>query len=81
MLKFNVREILDRHQIEHIINNADMTTAKGQSADIVITTPDLLHAIEGAKGFRKILILENLVSKTELESKLIPACQELLQSS
>lgn len=78
MLKYNVREILDKHKIEAELTNADMTTAKGQEADIVIIAPDLLHAIEGAKNLKKIVVLDNIVSKRELEEKLVPVCYEML---
>jgi len=78
MLKYNAREVLERHGIQARITNADMTAAKGQAADIVIITPDLSHAIAGSRSFKRVIVLENMVSKKELEEKLVPACLEVL---
>lgn len=78
MLKTNAREVLEKNGISARIFNSDMTTAKGNEADIVITTPDIYGSIKGIKA-KKIVLLDNMVSKKELEQKLIPACKELLE--
>ncbi len=78
MLKANARELLDRHKISAKITNSDMTTAKANETDIVITTPDIYGSIKGIKA-KKIILLDNMVSKKELEEKLVPACKELLE--
>jgi PTS system ascorbate-specific IIB component len=78
MLKFNAREVLEKNGIQADFSNADMTTVKGVEADVVLTTPDLVHALEGAKQFRRIVVLENMVSKKETEEKLVPACREVM---
>jgi len=80
MLKTNVRELMDKYSIRVKISNSDMTTAKGNEADIVITTPDIESSIRGIKA-KKIILLDNMVSKKELEEKLIPACKELLENN
>lgn len=80
MLKTNVRELMDKYGIQAKISNSDMTTAKGNEADIVITTPDIESSIRGIKA-KKIILLDNMVSKKELEEKLIPACKELLENN
>ncbi|MDK2824725.1 MAG: ascorbate system component [Clostridia bacterium] len=78
MLKANVRELLDKYKISAKITNTDMTTARANEADIVITTPDIYKSIKGIKT-KKIVLLNNMVSMKELEEKLIPACKELLE--
>lgn len=78
MLKFNVRTVLEQHGIATEITNVDMTTAKGAEGDIVLVTPDILHAVSGGR-FRWVVVLQNIVSKKELEEKLLPICRELLQ--
>lgn len=77
MLKANVYKILSKYNIDAEIKNADMTTAKGNEADIIITTPDIYENIKGIKT-KKLLLLDNIVSKKGLEEKLIPICNELL---
>jgi|LSQX01.2.fsa_nt_gb PTS system ascorbate-specific IIB component len=77
MLKTNVSKILSKHNIDAEIKNSDVTTAKGNEADIIITTPDLYENIKGIKA-KKIVLLDNIVSKKGVEEKVIPICNELL---
>jgi len=80
MLRANIIDILKKYGIkcnggDCIIITADPLTAKGQTADIVITQETFLPSIKDIKA--KIILLKNLVSKKELEEKLIPVLKEL----
>ena len=77
MVKMNADEILRKNGIKAKLINADVTSSKGNASDIVITTEDIYKLIKDIKT-EEVIILDNMVSMKELESKLVPACEKLL---
>jgi galactitol-specific phosphotransferase system IIB component len=53
-----------------------MSGASGCRVDILITTEDVYKQIKNVNT-KEVVILKNMVSKKELEEKLIPVCQKL----
>jgi len=77
MVKMNADDILRSHNIKTILVNSDITSAKGNSSDILITTEDIYKLIKDIKT-EEVIILDNMVSMKELEEKLLPACERVL---
>jgi PTS system ascorbate-specific IIB component len=77
MMKSNAEEVLANHGIRARLNTADVTSAKSNSVDILITTKDIYKLIKDLKA-EEVVILDNMVSVKELEEKLLPACMRLV---
>lgn len=78
MMKSNADEVLEKHGIRARVTTADITSAKGNTPDVLVTTRDIFKVIKDIKA-GEIVILDNMVSTKELEEKLIPACQKALE--
>jgi len=78
MLKMNANNILKNHGYKANIENTDMIGASGYTVDILITTNDVYKQIKKINA-KEVIILDNMVSKKELEEKLIPVCEKLSQ--
>ena len=78
MVKMNAEDILNKHNIKAKLINSDITSAKGNPADILITTKDIYTLIKDI-DIGEIIILDNMVSVKELEEKLIKACNKVLE--
>lgn len=78
MVKMNSEEVLSSHGIRAKIINSDITSAKGNAADVLITTEDIYKLIRDIP-IAEVVILENMVSIKELESKLVPACKRAME--
>lgn len=76
MLKINANNILKKHGYKAKIENTNMTGASGFKVDILITTEDVYKQIKKIDT-KEVIILKNMVSKKELEEKLIPICEKL----
>jgi len=78
MLKLNIERLLATLGIEGSVEVADMIAGKGMTADIMVTTPDILNALGDTKRqFGRVVTLSNLVSKRVLEEELGPVLTEL----
>lgn len=78
MLKMNANTILKKHGYKANVDNTDMVGASGFNVDILITTNDVYKQIKKINT-KEVVILENMVSKKELEEKLIPIFEKLSQ--
>lgn len=76
MLKINADKILKKHGYKAKIENTNMTGATGFKIDILITTQDVYNQIKKIDA-KEVIILENMVSKKELEEKLIPIFEKI----
>ena len=74
MLKMNADKVVKNHGFKAKIENTNMTGAMGYKPDILITTADIYGQIKGIKA-KEVVILTNMVSKKELEEKLVPALE------
>lgn len=81
MLRINVEKLLKELGLKGTVEVADMVAGKGMTGDIVVTTPDI-HKVLGdtSKQFKRTVLLSNLVSKSELRSKLEPILAELAET-
>ena len=77
MVKMNAEEILSKHNLKGKIINSDITSAKGNFADVLVTTEDIYKLIRDIP-ISEVVLLDNMVSTKELESKLVPACNRVL---
>jgi len=78
MLRINVENLLKAHGYKGKVTVGDMIGIKALSGDILLTTPDILKAVGDVGGnYRRVVLLKNLVSKRELEEKLLPVLEEL----
>ncbi|MBE6083381.1 PTS sugar transporter subunit IIB [Sporanaerobacter sp. PP17-6a] len=77
MVKMNAEDILSKLGIKAKIINSDVTSAKGNTADILVTTMDIYKLIKDI-NVKQVVILDNPVSAKELEEKLIPAYEKAL---
>jgi PTS system ascorbate-specific IIB component len=78
MVKMNAEDILNKQKIKSQVITSDITSAKGNQADILITTKDIYRLIKEI-NISEVIILDNMVSIKELEEKLIPVCKRVLE--
>jgi PTS system ascorbate-specific IIB component len=73
LLKMNAEKVLEAMGVEAEVVATDITKAKveGISADIVLTTPELVELLEGMPG--KIVSIEHVFDLTEIRQKLTAA--------
>ncbi len=76
MLKMNADKVVKGHGFKAKIENTNMTGALGYQPDILITTDDVYRQIKNIKA-KEVVILTNMVSKKELEEKLVPALESV----
>lgn len=82
MLKLNVEKLLVEFGIKGTVDVADMVAGKGMTADIMITTPDILKALgDVGRQFKRVVVLSNLVSKRVLREELGPVLTEMAQGT
>ena len=82
MLKLNVEKLLVEFGIKGTVEVADMVAGKGVTADIMITTPDILKALgDVGRQFKRVVVLSNLVSKRVLRQELGPVLTEMAQGT
>jgi len=78
MLRINIEKLLKEVNIDGTVEVADMIAGKGASGDIAVTTTDILRSMgDISKNFQYIVLLTNLVSKKELNEKLVPLLMRL----
>ncbi len=82
MLRINIEKLLAEMGISGTVEVGDMIAAKGLTGDIMVTTPDILKALgDVSKQFKKVVVLSNLVSKTELRQALEPVLAQMAEGS
>lgn len=78
MLKGVVQEVLDKHNLCERLDISDMLKAPSLTADILVCSPEIKKSMKDAdKNFRKIILIDNFLSSSEVELKLLPAIEEL----
>lgn len=73
LLKMNTEKVLEALEIEAEVQAADMAKAKrdGHSADIILTTPELVFQLESMPGI--IVPIEHVFDLIEIRQKLSSA--------
>ncbi len=76
MVKMNADEIFRNHGMKVRLISSDVTSSKSNKADCLVTTQDIYRLIKDI-DVKEVILLQNMVSVKELESKIIPAYEKL----
>lgn len=77
ILKLKIDEALKENGLKAETFCTDMTTAKGERFDIVITSKDLSTAFAGIP--QPVIAVNNFLSKNEVIEKVLPAVRSLVE--
>lgn len=75
--KMNIDDILSKHKINASIETADGSSALGEKCDLYVTTTQFESQLSTSES--PVVAVSNLVNKDELEEKLMPVVNQLLQ--
>lgn len=79
MLKMNIDSVLKKHGTKAEVLAWDLSSMKGQPADVIVTSRDMESHLAGTSA--EIVLIDNLTNKEEIESKLLPLVQSLQRES
>ena len=76
MIEMNIQNILNELGVNGIeVSHSDLSSAKGMSADIYVSTRDLSSQLEGLGG--EVISLNNMIDMDELKNKLLETLKKL----
>lgn len=75
LLRMAIEDILTEEKLEAKVAAWDSGTAKGQNADMIVCSQDLVSHLEGFKG--KIVPVIDITNKGEIREKFLPAFLEI----
>lgn len=75
MMKMMIDDLLRAHGIKADVEAWDLGSVKGQTADIIVAPRDMERHLEGFNA--RLIFINNLTSKQEMESKVLPVVREL----
>ncbi|MGE5463541.1 MAG: PTS sugar transporter subunit IIB [Syntrophothermus sp.] len=78
MLKLFIDDMLKAEGLKAEVVPWDLSTFKGQKADLIVAPKDMESHLRSATA--RVILINNLVDKTEIKSKVIPAVRELQQA-
>lgn len=76
MMKMTIDDIFKAHGVKADLQAWDLGSAKGQAADIIVAPRDMESHLRGFNA--RIVLINNLMDKKEIESRLMPVVRELL---
>ncbi len=76
ILRMTIDEILKARGIKAETMAWDLGSAKGQQADIVVAPRDMERHLKDFPA--RVVLVDNLTNKQEVEAKLIPVVEELM---
>lgn len=76
MMKMSIDSVLRSHGIKAELQAWDLGSAKGQTADIIVAPRDMERHLKDFKA--RLVFIDNLTSKPEMEQKVLPVVKELL---
>ena len=77
MLKMNIMDIFEKHNIKGFdVEACDLASAKSAGGDMIVGTADMKKHVADAK-VKKIVLVESLTDKKELEDKILAAIKDL----
>jgi len=77
MLRMTIDDILKAHGIKAETLAWDLGSLKGQRADIVVAPRDMERHLKDFPA--RVVLVNNLTDKKEVEAKLLPVVEELMQ--
>lgn len=75
LLRMAIEDILADNDLHAKVAAWDAGTAKGQSADIIVTTEDLVRSLDGFRG--KIVSIVDITDKETLKKKFLSVFKEV----
>ncbi|WP_018963156.1 PTS sugar transporter subunit IIB [Coprothermobacter platensis] len=75
VLKMTIDKVLKELGVKAAVNVSDVSSAKSQKADIVVTSPEFASSFKNADV--KLVLIKNYVDVNEMKQKLSEALQEL----
>ena len=77
MVKMNASEIFSKLGKRVNLISSDITSAKSNKADCIVTTQDIYKLIKDI-DIKEVILLQNMVSMKELESKIVPMYEKII---
>ena len=78
LLKMAVNDILSEENLPAVVTAWDTGSAKGQKADMVLCSQDLVNHLKGFQG--EIIPIRNITDKNEIREALLPVYHRARQS-
>ncbi len=80
MAKMNIEKIAKENGYNVTVNAADVGTAAGMQCDVYVTTNELGKSLRlPSYNKAKVVLVHNLVKKSDIEEQLIPVLKELTE--
>ena len=76
ILRRKLDRVLSQHGLEARTFCADVTTAPGQTFDVVFTSRELVDTF--ADVDQPVVVIDNFLSETEVEAKALPVIRPLI---
>ncbi|MCF6095749.1 PTS sugar transporter subunit IIB [Thermovorax subterraneus] len=75
LIEMNIKKILQELGIEAEVDHADLGSAKGSGADILVGTRDI--AMQLYEIGREVVSLDNMIDTESMKAKLVEAIEKL----
>ncbi|MFO7818911.1 MAG: PTS sugar transporter subunit IIB [Halanaerobacter sp.] len=69
MLKMGAQKVLEQEGIEGTVEVSDSSSAKGESADIIIAAPEIAEQLEDHSA--EVIAIKNMADKNEIKEKIM----------
>ena len=69
MLRMGVEKVLKAEGIEGSVEVSDVSSAKGENADIIVAAPEIAEQLEDHKA--EVIAIKNMADKNEIKEKIM----------
>jgi PTS system ascorbate-specific IIB component len=69
MLRMGVEKVLKAEGIEGTVEVSDVSSAKGEKADIIVAAPEIAEQLEGHPA--RVIAIKNMADKNEIKEKIM----------
>jgi PTS system ascorbate-specific IIB component len=69
MLRMGVEKVLKAEGIEGTVEVSDVSSAKGEKADIIVAAPEIAEQLGGHSA--KVVAIKNMADKNEIKEKIM----------
>ncbi|OCL25400.1 PTS ascorbate transporter subunit IIB [Orenia metallireducens] len=69
MLRMGVEKVLKAEGIEGTVEVSDVSSAKGEKADIIVAAPEIAEQLEGHSA--RVIAIKNMADKNEIKEKIM----------